>query len=212
MRYKEGSEYSAEDESCCSLGVSQGVVRADCKSAGWVIKPLDAAGSSCHCTYFSMVDLCGDIPKVIVDKATEGQPLLIAEIQQHLTKHGRSADFHVDVDGLKSGFSEKDVYPYIRRLHRRQFGAWKEQAPWLAEHHHSPTSVTATALGSSPPAAVQDEDQQQGPKPASSTAGATMFDWLKLAPLVLLLIFLLWANSHPGMPLNWSRMGTALWG
>jgi hypothetical protein len=42
----------------------QGVVRAHCDAAGWVIEPVDAAGSACNCTYFSRVDLRGDIPKV----------------------------------------------------------------------------------------------------------------------------------------------------
>lgn len=125
-------------------------MRADSKAL-WVIKPLDAAGSSCQCTYLSMVDLCGDIPKVVSDKALQNQPLMIADLEQFLVKHGRSADFHVDLKGMKGGFSEKDVYPYVRRIHRKLYGEWREQAPWLAQkHHHSPTSVTATALASFP--------------------------------------------------------------
>lgn len=54
---------------CLCLRV-QGVVRAHCEGAGWVIEPVDAAGTACRCTYFSRVDLRGDIPKVTPKSTT----------------------------------------------------------------------------------------------------------------------------------------------
>ena len=136
----------------------RGCVRAECLTAGWILRPVytqtpaptiqTQTQTHTHCTYFSMADLKGYIPKALVDIATDPQPLLIHTIGQVLSKD-KTGKFSVDTStftGAKRGmhthahrhaqtqrvYKAADVVPYINRMHRCNMPWEKVRSyPWL---------------------------------------------------------------------------------
>lgn len=122
-----------------------GCVRAECITAGWILRAVDRESGKeggreggkvvhTHCTYFSMADLKGSIPKPLVEYATEPQPLLIHSIAQVIARE-KTDKFLVregPMEGGRGRWTAQDVGAYVRRIHRLNLSA-KEVAryPWL---------------------------------------------------------------------------------
>lgn len=126
-----------------------GCVRAECMTAGWILRAVDRESGKeggkeggkvvhTHCTYFSMADLKGSIPKPLVEYATEPQPLLIHSIAQVIARE--TTDKFLVREGPREGpreegrgrWTAQDVGAYVRRIHRLNLSA-KEvvRYPWL---------------------------------------------------------------------------------
>jgi hypothetical protein len=144
------------------------VVRAELKAAGWIIRAVDPAGTASHCTYFSMSDLRGNIPKRIVDMATRPQPLQIANISSFLAKD-RTGAYALDLERLRNGFSDADVVHYLNRLNRRLLPDSSGLYPWL----YTGGGTGAAAAGDEARARLRSRSGSQGSQAGGANATAS---------------------------------------
>lgn len=156
---------------------------------------------------------------MVVDKASENQPLLIAEIAAVLARDS-TRQWKVDPEPLRGGYSARDVYGHLRKLYRRTVEDYRTVAPWLEDdanhpaHHDFVTAPTAhprvnghlrrpsVALPGGPTTPVSangQQQQQQGHRQGDGggTKGTSDVGYhlVKLALLLVLLLLCLWANS-----------------
>lgn len=143
--------------------------------------------------------------QVIVDKASENQPLLIAEIGAVLAKDSAKV-WKVDGPALRNGYTAADVYTHMRKLYRRTIENYAIMAPWLEEdashpaHHDFVSAPTAhhranghirRSSATMPTMAV--EQAGAGHK-AGARAPDVGYHLVKLSLLLVLLVACLWAN------------------
>lgn len=144
--------------------------------------------------------------QVIVDKASENQPLLIAEIGAVLAKDSAKV-WKVDGPSLRNGYTAADVYAYMRKLYRRTTENYATMAPWLEEDpnppvhpnhdfvsaptaHHRANGHIRRSSAAMPTTAVA----QAGAGHKAEARPDVGYHLVKLSLLLVLLVACLWAN------------------
>lgn len=136
--------------------------------------------------------------QVIVDKASENQPLLIAEIGAVLAKDSAKV-WKVDGPSLRNGYTAADVYAYMRKLYRRTTENYATMAPWLEEdpNHSAPTAhhrANGHIRRSSAAMPTNAVEQAGAGHKAGARAPDVGYHLVKLSLLLVLLVACLWAN------------------